>query len=108
MEMTKDQIDSLASFALEILDDWPELGTLDGGDLQDIAEKHKILIPQIVYAPCSDETCVCAEMCSDSEFARGVTCYHIADWLLRSAELRNEAGGELAGKAPNVLSTEDK
>ena len=30
------------------------------------------------------------------------------DLLARAAEQRDEADGELAGKAPNVLSTEDK
>ena len=105
MESKTEQIVSLAKFALEIMEDWPEMGHLDMGDLQDIAEKHKILEPQIVHAPCCDDGCVCAEMCSDDDFARGVTCYHIADWLTRAAEQRDEADGELAGKAPNDLST---
>lgn len=92
MELTKEQIVSLARFALDVMEDWPEVGSLDMGDLQDIAEKHKILEPQIVHAPCDIDDCVCAEMCSDDDFARGVTCYHIADWLIRADELRNEAG----------------
>lgn len=81
MELNKEQIVSLMKFALDVLEDWPEVGHLDMGDLQDIAEKHKILVPQIVHTPCDVDNCVCAEMCSDEDFARGVTCYHIADWL---------------------------
>ena len=77
MKMNDEQIVSLAKFALDILDEWPDVSIMDGGDLQEIAEKHKLLVPQIVHAPCSDEDCVCAEVCSDSEFARGVTCYQL-------------------------------
>jgi len=89
MELTNEQIKSLAMFALEILDDFPDIGNLDGGDLQDIAERHKILVPQIVYAPCHYDGCACAEMCTDDEFTAGVTCYHIVDWLDRVAEQRD-------------------
>ena len=89
--MTNDQIESLAKFALEILKEFPDLSSYDGGDLQDLAVKHKLLVPQTVYAPCSDEWCSCAEFYSDEEFKEGVTCYHIADWLDRSAEQRNDA-----------------
>jgi hypothetical protein len=91
MELTNEQIKSLALFALDVLDDFPDIVNLDGGDLQDIAERHKILVPQIVHAPCHDDGCGCAEMCTDDEFTAGVTCYHIADWLDRVDELRNEA-----------------
>ena len=89
--MTNDQIDSLAKFALEILDEFPDLSSYDGGDLQDLAVKHKLLIPQTVYAPCCDEGCSCAEFYSDEEFKAGVTCYHIADWLECVAEQRDGA-----------------
>ena len=88
MKMTDEQIESLAGFVLEIMDDWPELGSIDGFDLQDIAEKHKILIPQTVYAPCG-ESCNCAECYTDEEMQKGVTCYHMADWLVRDAQQRN-------------------
>ena len=97
MKMNDEQIASLANFALDILDEWPDVSIMDGGDLQEIAEKHKLLVPQIVHAPCSDENCACAEVCSDSEFARGVTCYRIVDWLVRDAQLQigaDEAGQE--------------
>jgi hypothetical protein len=88
MELTKDQIESLAGFALDMLDEWPELGSIDGWDLQDIAEKHKLLIPRTVTEPCGED-CNCSECYTEEEMQRGVNCYHIADWLARDAQQRN-------------------
>jgi len=98
MELTKEQIDFLAKFALDILDEWPDIGNFDGGDIQDIAVKHNILIPRIVYVRCGEE-CNCAEYYDEDEWQDGVTCYHIADWLDRAAELQrapvqSEQGGQ--------------
>lgn len=90
MELTKEQIESLAGFALDMLDEWPELNSIDGFEIQDIAEKHKLLIPRTVTEPCG-ETCVCAECYTDEEMQRGTTCYHMADWLKRDAQHRDEA-----------------
>jgi hypothetical protein len=90
MKLTEEQIESLASFVLELLDEWPELSNFDGGDIQDLAEKHKILIPQTMYAPCG-EFCNCNQVVYDEEWHDGVTCYHMADWLARDAQQRNEA-----------------
>jgi hypothetical protein len=95
MKLNNEQIESLAKFALDILGEWPDVSLMDGGDLQEIAERHKLLIPQTVFSPCMEEGCTCAEVCTDKEFARGVTCYHIADWLTRDAEHRN--GADLSG-----------
>lgn len=103
MKLTDEKIISLAKFALDVLKDWPDMGGLDPCDVQDLAEKHNLLIPQIVHKPCSGELCVCAEICSADEFARGVTCYHRAEWLRRAAEQQDEASGE----TPNSLRTED-
>lgn len=72
--------DRLIAFAREILSDWPE-GDIDGGDLQDIAVKHGLLVPETRYAPCSDEGCCCAGYATEEEFAAGVICYRLADWL---------------------------
>jgi hypothetical protein len=84
MELTKEQIESLAGFVSEIFDEWPELDSLDGFDLQELGQKHKILIPRTVFAPCG-ENCSCAELFTDEEMLKGVTCYHIAAWLNRPA-----------------------
>lgn len=105
MELTKEQIESLAKFVLEILDDCPDFGYLDGGDIQDLAEKHNLLIPQIVYEPCG-ENCSCAECYTDEEMQKGVTCYRIADWLARSAQQRNEAERAGAGTDPKQSTSE--
>lgn len=48
------------SFGREILDGWPDVGSLDGFDLQELGEKHGVLIPHAVNAPCG-EYCLCAE-----------------------------------------------
>ena len=90
MEITNEQVESLAKFALEILEDFPDLSSYDGGDIQELAEKHKLLIPQTMHAPCGED-CFCDTYFSDSEWQDGVTCYHIVDWLDRDAEHRNEA-----------------
>lgn len=91
MKLNNEQIESLAKFALDVLGEWPDVSLMDGGDIQEIAERRKLLIPQIVFSPCMDEGCTCAEVCNDDDFNRGVSCYRIADWLLRDAQLRNEA-----------------
>lgn len=106
MELTKEQIESLVGFALEILDEWPEFSGFDGGEIQDIAEKHKLLIPRKMFAPCG-KFCNCDAVVYDEEWKDGVTCYHMAEWLARDAQQQDEAIGELADKTPNSLSTED-
>ncbi|PIZ78848.1 MAG: hypothetical protein CO041_04295 [Candidatus Pacebacteria bacterium CG_4_9_14_0_2_um_filter_40_15] len=59
---------------------YPDCSDIDGGTLQDLAEKHKILLPEIRYKPC-DEFCNCAQTFSDEEFKEGVKCYRLANWL---------------------------
>lgn len=106
MELTKEQIESLANFALGVLDDWPELCDLDACEIQDLAEKHKLLIPRTVYSPCG-ESCSCAECYTDERMKAGVTCYYMADWLVRDAQQQDEAERAGADKAPDNISTED-
>ncbi len=96
MEFTKEQSELLAKFVLEVLDDFPDIGSLDGGDLQEIAEKHKILIPHIVHGPCG-ENCYCEQFYGEGEMQSGVTCYRLPDWLVRAAEQRNEAEAGAVG-----------
>ena len=94
MEITKDQFDSLVGFVFDILEDFPDIATLDGFDIQDIAVVRKVLIPTTVYKPCLEEGCNCAEFYSDDDFKAGATCYKLADWLARVAEQRD--GADLA------------
>ena len=104
MELTKEQSELLAKFTMEVLEDWPDMGSLDGGDLQDIAVKHNILIPHIVHGPCCDD-CFCSEFYGNDEWQEGVTCYRIADWLDRQPEQRNEADSGQGGASPTEDDT---
>jgi hypothetical protein len=65
---------SVISFAQEIMNIWPH-GDVDGGELQDIAEKHGLLTPETFYEPCQESGCNCAGMWSREEWEAGVTCY---------------------------------
>ena len=65
--------DALRAFAKDVMRVWPH-GDLDGGDLQDIAEKHGLLKPETRYEPCGDG-CNCAGYCDAEEFKDGITCY---------------------------------
>lgn len=63
----------LRGFAQEVMQCWP-MGDLDGGTLQDAAEKYGLLRPETRHEPCG-EGCSCAEYALSVEFADGVTCY---------------------------------
>jgi len=77
-------IEKLRAFANELMDEWPG-GSFDGGDLQDIAERHGLLKPTTQHQPCcelcqkneSHENCSCActEYYSSEEWVAGITCY---------------------------------
>ncbi len=79
------QKDQLLAFANDILDSWPDGGSLDGGDIQEYAVKHGLLRPTVVHEPCNsddpDQSCRCAEYCMPDEFSEGVMCYRRADAL---------------------------
>lgn len=70
----------LRAFAREILSAWPE-GGVEGDDLQDIAVRHGLLVPETRYAPCGEECCMCADYATEEEFIEGVICYRRAGWL---------------------------
>ena len=63
----------LVAFAREVLGGYgcDEIGDIDGGDLQEIAHKHGLLLEFTVTEPCGD-TCVCAE---SGDFP--ATCYRL-------------------------------
>lgn len=65
--------DALRAFAQDVMESWPE-GDVDGGDLQDAAEKHGLLKPVTLGEPCADD-CFCAGFYGDDEWKTGVTCY---------------------------------
>jgi hypothetical protein len=62
-------------FALAVMRDWPEVGELDGFDLQQLGEKHGLLVKEWRTVPCSDgENCACNEYVVSGE---QVECYRI-------------------------------
>ncbi len=57
---------------------------VDGGDLQDIAVNHGILVENNPTKSCLSETneCQCVEYYSETEFERGeVRCFRLAEFL---------------------------
>ncbi len=74
------ECNALKRFALAMLEHWP-LGEVDGGELQEEAVKHGLLVPETRTAVCSEEGCNCAEYYSAEEWAEGITCYRKASWL---------------------------
>ena len=72
----------LRAFAQAVLGDWPDCGTLDGGDIQTLAENHGLLTPTTPCEPCG-ESCTCLEYYGADDFARGeVLCYRKTRLLL--------------------------
>jgi len=84
LEWAADRIEQLSKFALWALAGYGgdnEPGDIDGGDLQDHAEKIGLLTATEVTEPCS-ENCACAEYYGDFP----MTCYRLADWLMEKSE----------------------
>lgn len=73
IERLRAENETLRAFARDIMAAWP-MGGIDGGELQDMAETHGLLVPETRTEPCGDE-CACAEYHSPEEMADGVTCY---------------------------------
>jgi hypothetical protein len=81
-----DQQLKMEAFIRDLFDEfYPDCGDIDGGTLQNLAEEHGILVPEIRHEPCG-EYCNCAEMCDDEEWKDGVQCYRLANWLSDAAE----------------------
>jgi hypothetical protein len=66
-----------------------DCGGIDGGELQDLAEKYGILVPEIRHSPCG-EVCNC-QVCCDEEWQEGVQCYRLANWLSAQPALALDA-----------------
>lgn len=56
----REQLKKLRAFAQAIFADFPDLSTLDGGDIQALGIDHGLLTPVEMSAPC-DPDCFCAE-----------------------------------------------
>ena len=68
---------NLHAFAQDILCDFPDLGNLDGGDIQELAEKHNLLVKEHRHSFCDDACCGCREYFCDDEAKRGFDCFHV-------------------------------
>lgn len=73
--------DKLHAFAQDIMDEWPEVGSLDGYDLQMLGVKHGLLVETTHHKPCAEEGCNCAEMCDERDWQEGVQCYRSTQLL---------------------------
>ena len=70
----------LRAFAIDVMACWPH-GDVDGGDLQEIAERHGLLRPETRTQPCDDEPnrCHCLEYGGRDEFP--LVCYRKTELL---------------------------
>ena len=68
------RLGALQAFARDVMTSWPE-GDVDGGALQDYAEKHGLIVPQEAIESCGDD-CVCAYY---GQFP--MTCYRKTELL---------------------------
>lgn len=78
---------ALRAFAGEVMGDWPDVGGLDGFDLQGIGEKTGLLRRETRQAPCGDQ-CACVEFESGE-----VECWRVEPVLQRARETLREALG---------------
>jgi hypothetical protein len=76
LRSTLSENEALRRFAADVLESWPH-GVVPGCELQEIAVKHGLLVPEQRFAPCS-EYCNCAEFYASDEWADGITCYRRA------------------------------
>jgi hypothetical protein len=68
------EVERLRAFAFDVMEAWPD-GGLDGGELQDIAVKHGLLIPETRIESCG-ENCTCVD------YGFPTNCHRRIDWLL--------------------------
>lgn len=78
----RDGIPDLVGFAQAVMEQWPE-GSPDTGELQEIAVKHGLLLPEKRHTFCNDGeeddgTCACREYCDATDLRVGFTCYRRA------------------------------
>ena len=67
------EYEGMKSFARDVLNIWPN--DADGATLQELGEKHGLLIPTMMHAPCCEEGCACADVCDDADFKSGIECF---------------------------------
>lgn len=77
----------LSAFAYAVMGDWPDVGGLDGFDLQALGEKHGLLEKLERQAPCG-EFCQCAEYETGT-----VECFRLTPMVL-AARSKGKEGSE--------------
>ncbi|MCK9386114.1 MAG: hypothetical protein M0Q15_16005 [Nevskia sp.] len=76
--------DKLRAFAQDVMECWP-MGDVDGGALQDMAEKNGLIVAEVRHEDCSDSNgngCNCAGCNSPQDWELGVVCYRKQPLLL--------------------------
>ena len=92
---------ALRAFAQEVLD-YFDLSSfsMEGSELQEIAEKHGLLRQEKRHEPCGKE-CRCeGEVHSDSEWKTGVICYRRTPLLTGEQESTTDAGHDELSRNP--------
>lgn len=74
-----EQLEKLRAFAQDVMESWP-IGDLDGGELQDLALKHGLLMAETRHSPCGDN-CSCSEYMDQGDFKDGVVCLRKTELL---------------------------
>lgn len=75
MELAND-LDRLRAFAGEVMEIFPEGGSLDAFDIQEMAAKHGLLSKEIMHEPCGiDGECQCFGYYDTEDFKSGIECY---------------------------------
>lgn len=90
LEAARADAAQLRDFANDMLGEWPEVGGLDGFDLQEIGLKRGMLQATTRHAPCREEGCNCGEMVDADEWKDGVVCYSKTALLMGGAAIAQE------------------
>jgi hypothetical protein len=73
-------------FALAIMEEWPDVGTLDGFELQELGEKYGLLRKEERVVPCDPEYCQCSEF---YEIGAKAECFR-KNWIVYSSNQINQ------------------
>ena len=79
------EVEQLRGFAKAVMGNWPDVGGLDGFDLQEMGEKHGLLERLNRTVPCS-ELCNCVENVATGETT---VCYRLTS-LVKGGAMKQE------------------
>lgn len=97
--MTEAKKPDFVGFARAIFErtDWPEGESLEGFDLQEIAESFGLLTKEMRFEVCG-EYCFCEEYYGSDEFKTGVECYR------KCTELTSKPSDSTVSEAPGQMN----